>query len=576
MKLVIAEKPSVAISIAKVLGANTKMQNYYQGNGYLVSWCVGHLIMMSNPDKYDKKYQNWNIDTLPIFPNEFKYEINANTQEQFNTLVNLMHQNDVSHIINACDAGREGELIFRLVYNQAKCKKPILRLWISSMEENAIKEGFNSLDGGEKYDNLLNAALSRAHADWLVGMNMSRLYSVVHNDNYSVGRVQTPTLAMIYKRDNDILNFQKEKYYTVDITCKDIVLSSERINSLEEAQKLNDSIGNKITISNIISKEKITKPDLPYDLTTLQRECNKYFGYSANTTLEIAQKLYEKKFITYPRTDSRYLTNDMKNKIVNNFLFSEFDFSRLNIIFNSNKVSDHHAIIPTITGLKSSKNGCIEKELNIYDLILNKLLASFSFPLVEKTTKVISNNNGYEFSANGKVVLKEGFRKYLKYLDKFLNLKKEVILPNLNIGDTLDVISKEIKEKFTTPPSHYSEDTLLKSMETAGVEALDKSIEVEKKGLGTPATRASIIENLIYKGFLKRVKKNLLITDKGIKLVKVIDNIFKDPITTANWEMKLSNIANGNDTKDNFLNIIRNEISSVVSKYKFTKRTNAP
>ena len=573
MKLVIAEKPSVAVSIAKVIGANERKENYYEGNGYKVSWCIGHLIAMSNPDSYDERYKTWNLNDLPIIPSEYKYEVSKITKMQFNTLKKLMNVKEVLSVINACDAGREGESIFRLVYNQANCNKPIERLWISSMEDSAIKDGFNNLKPDKDYDRLYEAAESRACADWLVGMNMSRLYSIVNNQYYSVGRVQTPTLAMIYKREEEILNFQKEKYFTVDLICDGIVLSTERIDSIDEATRLKEGIKNKITISNVINKEKITRPDLPFDLTTLQRECNKYFSFSANTTLKLAQSLYEKKLLTYPRTDSRFLTNDMFNNIINNFFkVINYDLARLKIIFNSSKVSDHHAIIPTISSLKKEGLDINENEMKVYMLVKNKLLASLDYPLVENTTKIISNNLGYDFSASGKVVIKEGFSKYLNYLKQYTKQKEEVKLPNLKVGDVLDVINKEIKEKYTQPPNHFTEDTLLKNMETAGIEALDKNIEVERQGLGTPATRAGIIEALIAKGFIKRVKKILLITDKGKNLINIVDNTFKDPITTANWEMKLSNIATGNETKLNFLKEIEFSLNNVINKYKFIRK----
>ena len=341
----------------------------------------------------------------------------------------------------------------------------------------------------------------------------------------------------------------------------------------DEATRLKEGIKNKITISNVINKEKITRPDLPFDLTTLQRECNKYFSFSANTTLKLAQSLYEKKLLTYPRTDSRYLTNDMFNTIINNF-FKDIDYdpARLKIIFNSSKVSDHHAIIPTVSSLKNKFLDINDNEMKVYNLVKNKLLASLDYPLVENTTKIISNNLGYDFSANGKVVIKEGFSKYLNYLKQYTKQKEEVALLNLKVGDLLDVLNKEIKEKYTQPPNHFTEDTLLKNMETAGIEALDKNIEVERKGLGTPATRAGIIEALITKGFIKRVKKILLITDKGKNLIKIVDNTFKDPITTANWEMKLSNIATGNETKFNFLKEIEFSLNNVINKYKFIRK----
>ena len=350
MKLVIAEKPSVAISIAKVIGANGKKDGYYEGNGYRVSWCVGHLVQMANPEAYDEKYAKWNIEDLPIIPSEYKYEVSKATKKQFTILKKLMNDKDIDTVINACDAGREGESIFRLVYSEAKCKKKMERLWISSMEDSAIREGFENLKDGKDYDSLFESALSRMVADWLVGMNISRLYSCLYKQNYSVGRVQTPTLAMIVKRDGEINNFKKEKYYIVELSLDGFNLSTDRIDNLKIAEELKSSIGDTITIKDVISKEKITKPDLPFDLTTLQRECNKYFGYSAKQTLDYAQSLYEKKFITYPRTDSRCLTEDMITSTVNNiFGKNDFDTESIKIVFNSSKVTDHHAIIPTVS-----------------------------------------------------------------------------------------------------------------------------------------------------------------------------------------------------------------------------------
>ena len=313
--LIISEKPSVAISISKVLGATKKKDGYYEGNGYIVSWCIGHLIQMANPERYDEKYSKWNIKDLPIIPKEYKYETAKLTKKQFNILKKLMNDKEIDTIINACDAGREGESIFRLVYNEAHCKKKMKRLWISSMEDSAIKDGFRNLKDGKEYDNLFESAQARAIADWLVGMNISRLYSCLYKQNYSVGRVQTPTLAMIVKRDDEIANFKKEKYYTVELQLDGFTLSTERIDSLEVAEQLKNLLENRIEIADVVQKEKVTKPDLPFDLTTLQRECNKYFGYSAKQTLDYAQSLYEKKLITYPRTDSRYLTTDTLQQI---------------------------------------------------------------------------------------------------------------------------------------------------------------------------------------------------------------------------------------------------------------------
>lgn len=566
MKLVIAEKPSVAMSIAKVIGAKNKKDGYYEGNDYRVSWCVGHLVQMANPDSYDEKYKKWRIEDLPIIPKEYKYEIVNTTKKQFNILKKLMNSKEVDTIINACDAGREGEAIFRLVYMKANCKKKIERLWISSMEDSAIKEGFNNLKDGKYYDNLFDSAKVRAIADWLVGMNMSRLYSCLYDENYSIGRVQTPTLAMIVDRDFEIENFKKEKYYTVEIELDKFILSTNRIDNRVIAEQLINLIGNTIKITDLVKKEKITKPDLPFDLTTLQRECNKYFGYSAKQTLDYAQSLYEKKYITYPRTDSRYLTEDMIVSTINNILGkNDFDTERIKIVFNSKKVSDHHAIIPTVSSLSKDISYLPESEAKVYRLILNKLNASVGYPLVENTTKIVAIFDSFEFTNTGKVIKDEGFTKYLK---EYTSKKSEdTIFPNVNIGDELEIKEKNIKEKYTTPPKHFTEDSLLKAMEIAGNDALEKGIEVERRGIGTPATRAGIIESLIYKGYIKRDKRNLISTRKGLNLVSIVIDEFKSPKTTAEWEMRLSEIANGKEDKEIFLKEIEEEIKNTIGRY---------
>ncbi|HEP3982486.1 TPA: DNA topoisomerase 3 [Streptococcus pyogenes] len=564
--LVIAEKPSVAISIAKVIGATKKKDGYYEGNGYKVSWCVGHLIQMANPDAYDEKYAKWNISDLPIIPKQYKFEVAKATKKQFNILKKLMNDKEIDTVINACDAGREGESIFRLVYNEAKCKKKMQRLWISSMEDSAIKEGFDNLKDGKNYDNLFESAQARAIADWLVGMNISRLYSCLYKQNYSVGRVQTPTLHMIVKRDNEISNFKKEKYYTVELSMNGFALSTDRIDNFDIAEQLQNLIGETIEITDVIQKEKITKPDLPFDLTTLQRECNKYFGYSAKQTLDYAQSLYEKKLITYPRTDSRCLTEDMIVSTINNILGkNDFDTERIKTVFNSKNVTDHHAIIPTVSSLSEDLSSIPDSEAKVYRLISNKLHASVGYPLVENTTKIVAEFDGFEFTSSGRVIRDEGFSKYLK---EYKSKKNEFIeLPDVSIGDVLSIENKEIKEKFTQPPKHFTEDTLLKSMEIAGNEALEKGVEVERKGLGTPATRAGIIENLIYKGFVERDKKNLIATHKGISLVTIVSDTFKSAETTAKWEMELADIAKGKSSKEEFLEAIENEIKEVVLTY---------
>ena len=567
MKLVIAEKPSVAISIAKVIGANKKKDGYYEGNGYRVSWCVGHLIQMANPDAYDEKYAKWNMADLPIIPSDYKYEVAKATKKQFNILKKLMNDKEVDTVINACDAGREGESIFRLVYNQVNCKKKMKRLWISSMEDSAIKEGFDNLKDGKDYDNLFESAQARAVADWLVGMNISRLYSCLYQQNYSVGRVQTPTLAMIVKRDDEIANFKKEKYYTVELSTNGFTLSTDRIDDEVAAEQLISLVGDKIEITDIIQKEKITKPDLPFDLTTLQRECNKFFGYSAKQTLDYAQSLYEKKLITYPRTDSRCLTEDMIVSTVNNILGkNDFDTERIKVVFDSKKVTDHHAIIPTVSSLSEGLSGIPESEAKVYRLISNKLHASVGYPLIENTTKIVASFDGFEFTSSGKVIKDEGFSKYLKEYKSKKN--EDIELPDVKVGDVFEVENKEIKEKFTQPQKHFTEDTLLKAMEIAGNDALEKDAEVERKGLGTPATRAGIIENLIFKGFVERDKKNLIATHKGISLVTIVADSFKSAETTAKWEMELTEIAQGKTSKEEFLKDIESEIQEAVLKYR--------
>lgn len=573
MKLVIAEKPSVALTLAKAIGANTKKDGYCEGNGYIVSWCVGHLIQMSNPDKINSQWKIWSLGNLPMIPKEYKYEITKATKKQYAILKKLLDSDRVNTVVNACDAGREGELIFRLVYNQAKCKKKIQRLWISSMENKAIEDGFKNLKDGSNYENLYKSASARAIADWLVGMNLSRLYSCLYNQSYSVGRVQTPTLYLIAKRDSEISTFKKQKYYTVDIASDNIKLVSERIDDLSEANSLLKNIKSEyfnkdIELTNVENKEVNIKPEKPYDLTTLQREANKYFGYSANDTLNTTQSLYEKKLVTYPRTDSRYLTNDMTDTIKellqgldSGYAINEDNF---NSIFDSSKVTDHYAIIPTLTGI-SKADGLTGKEYNVYMLIKNKLLASCSDNLIESNTNVSIIYQGHNFSTKGKSVIEQGFTKYLQ---EYIKNKGDSKLPNLSQGDLIKLNSFELSEKYTKPQSHYNENTLLKAMETAGVDALDKNIEVERKGLGTPATRASIIESLIRKELVERDKKNLLITDKGNRLVAVVEDKFKSADTTSEWEMKLSKISSGDVDADDFIKEIERSITEVIDRYK--------
>lgn len=570
MKLIIAEKPSVALAIAQVIGAKSRKDGYVEGNGYMVSWCVGHLIQMASPDKYDEKYSKWNLKDLPILPKDFKYEISKNTKKQYGILKKLLHLKEVDTVINACDAGREGELIFRLVYEQAKCTKQIKRLWISSMEDEAIRKGIDNLTSGKDFKNLFESAKSRAIADWLVGMNLSRLYSCLYNQNYSVGRVQTPTLSMIVERDSEITEFIKEPYYVVEIVTDEFSLSTERIDSKEIAEQLSNLVPEELTVTEVINKEKITKPEPLFDLTALQRAANRYFGFSAKQTLDYLQSLYEKKLVTYPRTDSRYLTEDMKQTIHEMLDTVGEGFKRdtknLESIFKNEKVSDHHAILPTLGAMTKGPGVLPSSEQKLYDLIRAKLLMCASSNLIESTIKVMVEFDGFIFSASGKTILEEGFFEFTKPL--LNNKKKETISPKLSEGDVLQISGSIVRQKFTQPPKHFTEETLLKAMELAGTEDLEKGIEVERKGLGTPATRAGVIENLIYKGFIERDKKNLLATHKGVSLITIVSEEFRSPKTTAEWEMRLSKIADGKEKSKNFLKEIERDISNLVNQYQ--------
>ena len=564
MKLVIAEKPSVAMSIAKVIGANSRKDGYVEGNNYIVSWCVGHLVRMSNPESYDGRYKRWNIADLPIFPDNYKYEVSKYTKKQYDILKRLLLDKGVVEVINACDAAREGELIFRLVYNQARCKKPIKRLWISSMEDKAIKEGFNNLKDGIEYENLYRSALARGQADWLVGMNLSRYYSCLHNNNYSVGRVQTPTLSMVVDRDKSIRNFEKEKYFTVQIDSNNMKLETSRIDEKEKADKLLSSIPGIIEIKEIEKKRKITRPDRLFDLTTLQRECNKYFGYSAKQTLDYAQSLYEKKLITYPRTDSRFLTDDMVDnvKIYVDSFGNDFDEKNFESIFDSKKVKDHHAIIPTSASLDFDTTNLQGSEEKVFELIKVKLLAARTGNLITENTKIICDVEGYEFTTRGTVVIDEG---YTKYLTSYTKKKEDKVLPKLDKGDKLKVDGKKINEKYTNPPKTYTEDTLLKDMELAGSDA-KQGVDIETKGLGTPATRAGIIENLIQKELIKRDERKLISTEKGEQLVSLVADFLRNPNTTVDWEMKLYEISGGKADLKDFIEDVEKRIREVISQ----------
>ena len=575
MKLVIAEKPSVAKSIAHAIGANKKTSSAFEGNGYIVSWCVGHLVCLAQPSAYSEQYEKWCIDDLPIVPAHYKYEVIKTTKKQFNVLKALLARSDIDRVINACDAGREGESIFRLVYLKAHCKKPMYRLWISSMEDNAIRNGFDNLLPGSRYDNLFAAACARNIADWLVGMNLSRLYSCKYKQVFSVGRVQTPTLALIAARDKAIKTFQKEKYYTVCIKTDAFEVVSERINDKAHAEQIATSIRaqKSCELDSVIHKEKITPPAHLYDLTTLQREANKLYGFSAKKTLDALQALYEKKLTSYPRTDSRYLTNDMKDTartllhaLDPSFVPDEKNFSRM---FDSSKVSDHYAVIPTLESASKDINtlDVSDIEKKIYALVRAKFLAAASGSLVENITTLTLTFDGITFTQTAKQIRLAGWTKYAIKAKE----NKDTLLEGDVSCDTLYPIREVlIEDKYTKPPASFNENTLLHAMEIAGTDVLDKNIEVERKGIGTPATRASIIENLIIKGFVVRDKKALHVTGKGIALLCAVDNKFTSARLTAQWETKLSEIAQGTYSTEAFLEKLTQKLCAVIQKERAT------
>lgn len=601
MKLVIAEKPSVAGEIAKVIGANIKKTGYYIGNDYLVSWCVGHLVETVMPEIYDERYSKWNISDLPIIPKIWKYKVTAGVQSQFNILKELMNREDVIEIICATDAGREGELIFRLVYNQIECKKNFKRLWISSMESEAINKGFSKLKEGKEYDRLYAAALCRLQADWLVGINFSRLFGCISRMPVNVGRVQTPTVNLIVERQYAIDKFDSKPFYILNAACTfdEITFNAiKRVDNEDDCKKIFEKCKGKDfkVISNDKSPIK-ENPQLLYDLTTLQRESNKMLGLSAQQTLDAAQNLYEKKLITYPRTDSRYLTEDMKNTVINvirkiskninmDGKIKEFYENKeigIERLINDKKVTDHHAIIPTIEAANSTLNLPVN-EKNVLSLIKYKLLAAVYMPHEYIKTELVLEGEGEEFKSTGRQIIQSGFKDIINLLSeelkgnqgstnknkKTLTEKEEDILPDLNLGDIINKVKLTSKEKFTSPPKPYTEDTLLLAMENAMKTLEDEELkkEVAGAGLGTPATRAGIIERIIKTGFVERKGKNLMPTQKAFEIVELVPDKVKSPVLTAEWEQKLEQIYKGEREGEEFITGIEKFVNELVSSYK--------
>ena len=578
MKLVIAEKPSVAKTYADVLGAKSKKDGYYEGNGYVISWCVGHLLGLAEPSAYDEKYAKWNKADLPISPNQWKYKATASTKKQLNILLSLIKRQDITSLVNGADAGREGELIFGLVYEHSKSKKPVERLWISSMEESAVKEGFANLKSGTDYTKLCEAAKCRGQADWLVGMNFSRLFSIIYNTNLRVGRVQTPTLAMVVDRHEKMNNFIKTPFYIIEMAGLDFIAIGEKLTDKTKAIVIANKCNQKIaTITSIKQQDKHVSPPKLYDLTTLQREANKLFGYTASKTLELVQTLYEKKLVTYPRTDSKFITDHMAHGIPTLVFgmkkaLTIDDTSEepiVQTIVNNSKVTDHHAIIPTPTAANHSISQLPTDEQNILKMVAVKLIAATSLSYAFAETVVTVECEGETFDAKGKSVKRKGFKAIEEaFTASFSKMKKEkeaVELPSsLQEGQTYPVTTT-IREGFTSPPKAYTEDTLLSAMETAGSEGVEE--DIERKGLGTPATRASIIENLVKNEFLTRDKKNIVPTEKGINLIKVLPNDVKSPLLTADWENKLKRMERGQVSPASFMTEINQSISNVVTTY---------
>ena len=580
MKLVITEKPSVARSIAAVIGATEKQNGYWQGGGYLVSWCIGHLVSFAEAGQYDEKYCKWRYEDLPILPQPWQFIVPDEKKQQFEVLRALLNRPDVDSVTAATDAGREGELIFRFVYQMAGCTKPVKRLWISSMEDAVIREGFANLCPDSDYDALYQSALCRAKADWLVGINATRLFSVLYHKTLTVGRVQTPTLKMLVDRDAKILRFQKERYYTVGIQSGSLKADSGRIASMDEADTLKNACAGASAICSSVKREKKTEqPPKLFDLTTLQREANRLFGFTSKQTLDYAQQLYEKKLLTYPRTDSQYLTEDMGQTAQHlvSALLGLLPFAQgldltpeVGRILNSKKVSDHHAIIPTSEFVKQGFTGLAESECKLMNLVCSKLLCAIAAPYEYETVTAVFSCAGNEFAAKGKTVLVPGWKEIDQRFRSTLKADGEEetetlnTLPELTEGQSYSVVS-DISEHFTSPPKAYTEDTLLSAMERAGTE--DMPEDAERKGLGTPATRAAILEKLVQMGFVQRKGKQLVPTKDGINLAVVLPESLTSPALTAEWENRLTEIAKGNADADEFMAEIEAQVRQLVKTY---------
>ena len=590
MQLIITEKPGVAKAIAGALNIRDKEKHdgYIEGDGRIVSWCLGHLVELSEPEDYDKAYKRWSYESLPIIPEKWTYRIKPETAKQFGILKSLMERPDVTELVEATDAGREGENIFRLAYRMAGCHKPFRRLWISSMEESAIRRGFEELKPGEEYDSLYESARCRQEADWLVGINGTRLFSVLYGKKLKVGRVQTPTLAMLADREAEISGFRKKPYFLVHIGTEGLDAVSEKIPEKEKAEDLMRACeGGSAAVVKAEREDKTEAPPRLYDLTALQRDANRIFGFTAKQTLDYAQSLYEKKLLTYPRTDSRYLSDDMAQTAeeVLKAVSQEYDFAGsvacpdIGKILDSSKVTDHHALIPTVEIGRADFSAVPEGEKKILSLAALRLACAASKNHCYTRARAVLSCNGHEFTASGKTVTEKGWKAIEEEYRKYYGIGKEEDpdhppLPDLQEGQVLHGLHSKVTEHSTQPPKRYTEDTLLRTMEKAG--SAETTEEAERKGLGTPATRADIIEKLVKDGYVKRDKKNMIPTEEGMKLITILPDTVKSAKLTAEWENSLTKVARGEMKGEEFMDGIRKMVRELVGTYHEFSDSDAP
>ena len=550
--LVIAEKPSVSKSIAKVIGAYRQEDGYLEGGDCVVSWCLGHLAEYAAPEHYDERYENWRFEDLPILPAEWNLLVHNTKKPQFNILRKLLRSKKFDYVVNACDAGREGEAIFRRVYVLADSNLPVKRLWISSMEDAAIQQGFENLKDGAEYDNLFAASECRAKADWLIGMNGTRAFTKKYGRKQTIGRVQTPTLAMLTERQTKIQNFVKEPYYKVELSGAGVVAVSEQMAQEQDADTMQAACDGQCAVVGSIERKRVEKkPPKLYDLTTLQREANRYYGLTASQTLQAAQELYEEKLVTYPRTDSRFVTEDMRKTVESLVLALDGQTVDVSCVINNSKVTDHHAILPTMQGAKCNKAKLSETKQKILSLIIWKLVQAVQPPFIYEDVLVTVCCQGRNFTAKYKEVLQLGYTaKPVPLVEPEKN--KDASLPNdLEQGMVIPVVRAEKKQGFTSPPKIYTEDTLLSAMETAGNKEFEK--DTEKKGLGTPVTRAAILEKLVSSGYVQRKGKQMIPTEDGVAAIRNIPDYLKSASMTAEWENDLLRMERGEIKPHDFM-----------------------